>query len=290
MTASFVCIHEDHPKRRFDGKMKHEFGICLATWVGECTAGAGIAHFLDVRVHFRPEISKAETMKGAIGIEVSIDWIGVECNEDYIEQCFWNNLQPSVWSTATDGFPIYKHVIFNRNMRLLKGLTRAVVHVLQGVLANLAGIMDKVMEGVTLRIIGISLNPTTVRWKSWPNCIIDECLNSGSWCSKLLGQEDFTVRVLEEGEVGMNLPEYPARSASGERAIQAKFVFRMRETVSRIISESKASSEREWWDALNVGMILVSKLNPEEVLEHVCIRAGVKRWAEAGSWNDCRAR
>jgi hypothetical protein len=34
-------------------------------------------------------------------------------------------------------------------MRLSKGLRIAVVHVLQGVLANLAGIMDKVTEGAT---------------------------------------------------------------------------------------------------------------------------------------------
>ncbi len=220
-------------------------------------------------------------MKGAMCIEVSANWIGVECNKDYIEQCFGNNLQPSVWSTATDGFPIYKHVIFDRNMRL---------SILQSVLANLAGIMGKVTEGATLRIVGISLNPTTVRWKSQPNCTIDKCLNSGSWCSKLFGQEDFAVWVSEEGEVGMNLPKYPARSATGESTIQAKFVFRMRETVSQIVSESKASSKLEWWDAPNMGMILVSKLNPKEVLEHVCIWAGVERWAEAGSWNDCRAR
>jgi hypothetical protein len=64
-----------------------------------------------------------------------------------------------------DGFPIYKHVVFNCNMRLSKGLTIAVVHILQGVLANLAGITDKVTEGATLWIVGISLNPTTVRWK-----------------------------------------------------------------------------------------------------------------------------
>jgi hypothetical protein len=131
-------------------------------------------------------------------------------------------------------------------MRLLKGLTIAVVHALQGFLENLAGIMDKVTEGVTLRIVGISLNPTTVRWKSQPDCTIDKCLNSGSWCSKLLGQEEFAVYVSEEGEVGMNLPKYPARSAIRESAIKAKFVFKMREMVSQIVSESKASSKLEW--------------------------------------------
>jgi hypothetical protein len=59
MIESFVCIHEEHSKGRLYGKMIRKFGRCLATWVGECTAGADIAHFLDIRVHFWPEISKA---------------------------------------------------------------------------------------------------------------------------------------------------------------------------------------------------------------------------------------
>jgi hypothetical protein len=63
----------------------------------------------------------------------------------------------------------------------------------------------------------------------------------------------------------------------------------MREMVSQIVSKSEASSKLERLDALNVDMILISKLDPKEMLEHVCIWADVKRWAEAGSGNDCRA-
>jgi hypothetical protein len=92
-----------------------------------------------------------------------------------------------------DGFPMYKHVVFNHNMRLSKRLAIAVVHILQGVLANLAGIVDKVKEGATLRIHGIRLSPTNVRGKSLPDCTVDKCLNGGSWCSKLLGQENIAV-------------------------------------------------------------------------------------------------
>jgi hypothetical protein len=48
-------------------------------------------------------------------------------------------------------------------MRLSKRLAIAVVHVLQGILANLAGIVDRVTESATLGILGISLKLTTVR-------------------------------------------------------------------------------------------------------------------------------
>jgi hypothetical protein len=48
-------------------------------------------------------------------------------------------------------------------MRLPKRLAIAVVHIFQGILANLAGIVDDVTESATLGILGISLNPTTVR-------------------------------------------------------------------------------------------------------------------------------
>jgi hypothetical protein len=66
------------------------------TWVGERTARACIAHLLDVRVHFWPEIAKANRMKGAIGIEMSTEWVGMECNKDNIKQCLGNYLQSSV--------------------------------------------------------------------------------------------------------------------------------------------------------------------------------------------------
>jgi hypothetical protein len=79
------------------------------------------------------------------------------------------------------------------NKSVSKRLAIAVVQILQGILANLAGIVDEVTESTTLRILGINLNPTTVRWKSQPNCTIDKCLNGSSWCSKLLGQEDSAV-------------------------------------------------------------------------------------------------
>ena len=52
MIASFVCIQEDHPKGQLYGKTIHKFGRCLATWVGERTAGADMAHLLDVRMAF----------------------------------------------------------------------------------------------------------------------------------------------------------------------------------------------------------------------------------------------
>jgi hypothetical protein len=56
---------------------------------------------------------------------------------------------------------------------------------------------------------------------------------------------------------------------TGERTVQAKFVFRMRETVSQIVNESEASSKFDRQDAPNVDMIPISKLDPKEMLEHV---------------------
>ncbi len=133
------------------------------------------------------------------------------------------------------------------------------------------------------------LEANNCEMKAWPNCTVNEHLNGGSWCSKLLEREDFAVWVSYEGEVGVNLLKYPAWSTTRESTVQAKFVFRMRQMVSQIISESKALSKLKRWDPPNVDMILVSKLNPKEMLEHVCIWAGAKKCAEASSGNDSRA-
>ncbi len=57
-------------------------------------------------------------MKGAIGIEMSTEWVGMECNKDNIKQCLGNYLQSGVQSAATDGFPIDEHVVLDYNMGL----------------------------------------------------------------------------------------------------------------------------------------------------------------------------
>ncbi len=64
----------------------------------------------------------------------------------------------------------------------------------------------------TFRIIQICLDPITVRWKPQTNCAVDKCLDGGCQSSILLWQEEFTVRVMDEDEVGMNQLEYPTRS------------------------------------------------------------------------------
>jgi hypothetical protein len=48
ITASLTCIHKKNLKAHFDRKMIHKLGWCTATWVGERTARACVAHFLDV--------------------------------------------------------------------------------------------------------------------------------------------------------------------------------------------------------------------------------------------------
>jgi hypothetical protein len=47
----------------------------------------------------------------------------------------------------------------------------------------------------------------------------------------LLWREEFTVRVAEEDEVGMNLLKYPTRSTTWNGTIQAEFVLWMRKMI-----------------------------------------------------------
>ena len=37
-------------------------------------------------------------MKGAVGIEVTTNWIGMESDKDDVEQRLRNNLQMSIWA------------------------------------------------------------------------------------------------------------------------------------------------------------------------------------------------
>jgi hypothetical protein len=68
-------------------------------------------------------------VEGAIGIEMSTDWVGMKCNKNNIEQCFGDNPQSSIQSTPTDWFPINKHVVFDDNLGLVERLTVAVVYI-----------------------------------------------------------------------------------------------------------------------------------------------------------------
>jgi hypothetical protein len=67
----------------------------LMTWIKKCTAGTSVAYPLDIGVHLRPEITKAQMVEGAIGIEMSTNGVGMKSHEDDIEQSFGNNLQPN---------------------------------------------------------------------------------------------------------------------------------------------------------------------------------------------------
>jgi hypothetical protein len=132
-------------------------------------------------------------MKGAIGAEMSTEWVGMECNKDNIKQCLGNYLQSSVQSAAMDGFPIDKHVVFDYNMGLAEWLAKTIVHILQDVLANFSGIAYEVTNGATLRVIEIGLDQTTVRWKPRPYCTMSKSLDGGSRGRELSGQEKFAV-------------------------------------------------------------------------------------------------
>jgi hypothetical protein len=70
----------------------------------------------------------------------------------HIKQCLGNYLQSGVQIAATDGFPIDKHVILDFNMGLVEWLAKTHMHILQGVLADFAGIAYEVTNGATLGV------------------------------------------------------------------------------------------------------------------------------------------
>ena len=67
------------------------------------------------------------------------------------------------------------------------------MQILQGVLANFAGIACKLTNGATLGVIGIGLNPMTMRWKLQSYHTVDKSLDGGSQGRKMSGQEKFAV-------------------------------------------------------------------------------------------------
>jgi hypothetical protein len=182
--------------------------------------------------------------EGVICIEMSTNCIGMKCNKNNIEQCFWDKLQSSIQSTPADWFPINMHVIFNDNLGLVERLMLAVVYVLQFIIADFTRVFHEVAKTGILRIVRICLDPKTVRWKPQTNCAVDKCLNGGCQSSILLWQEEFTVTVMEEDEVGMNLLKYPTRRM--EWHFQAEFVLWMWKSVGQFISEPKATSKFKW--------------------------------------------
>jgi hypothetical protein len=116
---------------------------------------------------------------------------------------------------------------------LAERLTVAVVYVLQCSIADFTftHVFHKVVKTSALRIIQFCLDPMTVGWNPQIYCTVDKCLNVGCRSAVLLWQEEFTVRVAEEDEVGMNLLKYPTRSTTWNGTIQAEFVLWMRKMI-----------------------------------------------------------
>jgi hypothetical protein len=86
----------------------------------------------------------------------------------------------------------------------------------------------------------------------------------------------------------MNLPKHPTRSAAWKSIVQAEFVLRVRKTMSRIVNEPKALSKFKRQYSPNMGMVFVSKFDAKEMLEHISIWAGVKRWTKASGGDNGR--
>jgi hypothetical protein len=86
----------------------------------------------------------------------------------------------------------------------------------------------------------------------------------------------------------MNLPKHPTKSVAWKSIVQAEFVLRVRKTMSQIVNEPEASSKFERQYSPNMGMIFVSKFNSKEMLEHISIWTGVKRWTKASGGDNRR--
>jgi hypothetical protein len=82
--ASRVIIDKEDLKWSIDGKMIDQFRGCTAGGVGEGTAWTSIAQPFDEGVHFRPMIAKAQTMKSAVGIEMTTYRVRMKCDENNI--------------------------------------------------------------------------------------------------------------------------------------------------------------------------------------------------------------
>ncbi len=88
--------------------------------------------------------------------------------------------------------------------------------------------------------------------------------------------------------MGVNLLKDPTRSAAWKSAVQTDFVFKVRKTVSQIVNKPEASSKLERQYTPNVGMVFVSEFNAKEMLEHISIWTGAKRWTEASGGDNGR--
>jgi hypothetical protein len=64
--------------------MIDQFGGYTAGGVGEGAAWTSVAQPFDEGVHFRPMIAKAQTMKSAVGVEMTTYRVRMKCNENNI--------------------------------------------------------------------------------------------------------------------------------------------------------------------------------------------------------------
>ncbi len=69
-----------------NGEIVYQFCGFEIGWVREIAARASAAHLLDIFVHPGPIEPKAHAMKGVVGVEVTADRVGVECNKDNVEE------------------------------------------------------------------------------------------------------------------------------------------------------------------------------------------------------------
>ncbi len=75
----------------------------------------------------------------------------------------------------------------------------------QSFLADFARVDDEVSDRTAFRVGSVCFNPSSMRWKASPYSAVDEGLDSCSWCCELVQGENFTVRISDKCEIGMDL-------------------------------------------------------------------------------------
>ncbi len=77
----------------------------------------------------------------------------------------------------------------------------------QSFLADFARVDDEVSDHTAFGVGGVCFDSTSMRWMASPYSAVDKGLDSCSWCCELVRGENFTVRISDKCEIGMDLFE-----------------------------------------------------------------------------------
>jgi hypothetical protein len=94
-------------------------------------------------------------------------------------------------------------------MKILQLLPEAVVDVLQGVLADLAWILDESQKHHAFLVLFICLNPLFAGWQSGSDSTIDKTLDSSGWRRILTRTQYLAIHVADYYQAVIGLVEQP---------------------------------------------------------------------------------